>query len=569
MTRNRRAWLGPGITAQGELLILLLWFVVAALLFPITQDEAYYYQWGLMLSGGYFDHPPGVALMSRASSFLAGPWLNGRGGTVTIAFMSALLLKKLYLRLLPESPTARNAAFLIGMGNAAALVSGFLTTPDALLLFFWILSLHEAAAALQTNSCRWISAGIATGLGLLSKYTMLLIGLVFLVPLLKEKRFQSLRTPYPWLGGIAALLIFIPNLSWNQENDWITWRFQLRHGFSMERPDPKGAVLPRAQRAGDDSPEQALAELFRAPADQKAQQNNIKGPIDGLFKGLKQLGHGGSILRRLLDFAGAQLALPGALLIPLGLCLRRRPGQWKACSSDSPSLWEGAGISNPGLKNLMQAAFIVPLAIFTLIAFRGKVEANWPAIWIIGAAPFIASTLKPKLNALRLAAGFNILLLAAVVAYALYPFIKVNPGLDRILKETKGYSLLSRYLNNETKQDFLFADSYQLVSMLRYHSPRLRISQWPGITRDSEFVYNPKQLYTRPDALKASGPFILVSTEDVPPILPGFIPIGLKKLNACREGFLVEQVDHKRPDSGVQCSPFHEWFVITYRPSSL
>ena len=46
--------------------------LVAAAWTPITFDEAYYWVWSKHLAGGYYDHPPMVALVIRAGTMIAG-----------------------------------------------------------------------------------------------------------------------------------------------------------------------------------------------------------------------------------------------------------------------------------------------------------------------------------------------------------------------------------------------------------------------------------------------------------------------------------------------------------------
>src|SRR6202048_4198286 len=46
--------------------------LVAAAFTPITFDEAYYWMWSKHLAGGYYDHPPMVALVIRLGTLIAG-----------------------------------------------------------------------------------------------------------------------------------------------------------------------------------------------------------------------------------------------------------------------------------------------------------------------------------------------------------------------------------------------------------------------------------------------------------------------------------------------------------------
>src|SRR3954471_4299494 len=46
--------------------------LVAAAFTPITFDEAYCWMWSKSLAGGYYDHPPMVALVIRLGTLIAG-----------------------------------------------------------------------------------------------------------------------------------------------------------------------------------------------------------------------------------------------------------------------------------------------------------------------------------------------------------------------------------------------------------------------------------------------------------------------------------------------------------------
>src|SRR5471032_548152 len=54
------------------ILALLVLRLVSAAYTPLTFDEAYYWTWSKHLAGGYYDHPPGVALLIRLGTLIAG-----------------------------------------------------------------------------------------------------------------------------------------------------------------------------------------------------------------------------------------------------------------------------------------------------------------------------------------------------------------------------------------------------------------------------------------------------------------------------------------------------------------
>src|SRR6188768_1585039 len=62
----------PGLMTALAILVLVALRMVAAACTPITFDEAYYWTWSKHLAGGYYDHPPMVAVVIRLGTLLAG-----------------------------------------------------------------------------------------------------------------------------------------------------------------------------------------------------------------------------------------------------------------------------------------------------------------------------------------------------------------------------------------------------------------------------------------------------------------------------------------------------------------
>src|SRR5262249_58816960 len=61
--------------------------LVAAAVTPLTFDEAYYWMWSKHLAGGYYDHPPMVALVIRLGTLMAG---DTELGVRLVSILSAL-----------------------------------------------------------------------------------------------------------------------------------------------------------------------------------------------------------------------------------------------------------------------------------------------------------------------------------------------------------------------------------------------------------------------------------------------------------------------------------------------
>jgi len=196
---------------------------------PITFDEAYYWIWSKNLAGGYYDHPPGVALVIRLGTEIAGDTELG------VRLISILLG-------LPMSfAVYRTAAILFGGHRVAADATVFLNvtlmaavgtlvvTPDSPLLVASSFVLFFLAKVLQTGrGVWWLAVGGAVGAALLSKYTALFFGpaiLIWLISVAKLRRW--LVSPWLYLGGLIALLIFAPVVLWNAEHHWVSFIKQI------------------------------------------------------------------------------------------------------------------------------------------------------------------------------------------------------------------------------------------------------------------------------------------------------------------------------------------------------
>ncbi|EQD79156.1 glycosyl transferase family protein, partial [mine drainage metagenome] len=84
-----------------------------------------------------------------------------------------------------------------------------------------------------------VLAGLWFGLGLLSKYTMVLLGPLLLLYLLLAPRHRHwLRRPALYISALAAVLLFTPVILWNRSHDWASFRFQWHHGMEAHQFSP-------------------------------------------------------------------------------------------------------------------------------------------------------------------------------------------------------------------------------------------------------------------------------------------------------------------------------------------
>ena len=151
--------------------------LMAAALTPLTFDEAYYWMWSKHLAGGYYDHPPMVAVVIRLGTMIAGDTeLGVRLASILLALPMSFAVYGTALILFGAVEVAASAAILLNVTLMAA-VGTLIVTPDAPLLVASSFVLFCLAKVLQTGRGPWwLAVGAAVGAALLSKYTGLFFG---------------------------------------------------------------------------------------------------------------------------------------------------------------------------------------------------------------------------------------------------------------------------------------------------------------------------------------------------------------------------------------------------------
>lgn len=175
-------------------------------------DEAYYWQWARHLAGGYYDHPPMVAWLIALLGIRPAALLCGAG---TVAAVWGLA------RDVHGSREAAWRAAALWSVVPAGVLAGVWNTPDTPLLLFWTLALW----ALWRE--RWVLAGLACGLALLSKYPAVLLALTFVATAVRNRRLPA----GAWVTAALGALLFMPVVIWNARHEWVGFAFQLKHGL--------------------------------------------------------------------------------------------------------------------------------------------------------------------------------------------------------------------------------------------------------------------------------------------------------------------------------------------------
>jgi len=201
-----------------------------AALFPMTGDEAFFYQWGVTPAWGYSDHPPMVGWWLAALRQLGEHPLALRLATVMVTSLIALGLVDLVRLGARHGDEAR--AWWAGALYLALPWSWLfvLVTTDTPLVFFmalsvWCLVRTEARGG---RAGGYALAGVFIGLAFLSKYFAALLGIAYAVYFLGWRRDRWWALPLMALCASPAVLL---NLGFNATHGWpnILFNFVNRH----------------------------------------------------------------------------------------------------------------------------------------------------------------------------------------------------------------------------------------------------------------------------------------------------------------------------------------------------
>ena len=190
----------------------------------LNIDEAYYWVWSQNFDWGYYSKPPVVAwLISTMSNFFGDSSIAIKSISLILYPITAgvvyLTAKELF-----DQKTAFYAGLIFLTMPAVSLSSHIIST-DVPLFLFWSLTFYAFVLAFKYNKTSfWVFAGFFGGLGLLSKYNMIVFPLSALLYLIYSKDNRKyLSNSNIYLAIVIALIVFLPNLAWNYQNDFISF----------------------------------------------------------------------------------------------------------------------------------------------------------------------------------------------------------------------------------------------------------------------------------------------------------------------------------------------------------
>jgi dolichol-phosphate mannosyltransferase len=193
----------------------------------LLPEETYYWNYSRHLDIGYLDHPPMVAWLIRCGTAVFGQSQFGvRIGALCSGVIASVFAYRLTRNLFGE--VGATAALTLSQILPFFFLSGLLMTPDAPLTAAWAASLYYLERALVAGrSDAWWRAGLALGIGAISKYSIALLVPVTMAFMLWDRDSRRWwRRWEPYAAALLALAVFFPVVLWNAQHEWASFAFQ-------------------------------------------------------------------------------------------------------------------------------------------------------------------------------------------------------------------------------------------------------------------------------------------------------------------------------------------------------
>jgi len=181
--------------------------------YEFHRDAFLYMAMGTHLRILHMDFPPLMALLSEAVRGVAGPSLFALRLVPGLAGTAVLLLAILLARELGGGQRSQTITALAVLINPLFLRSANLFQPIALDQLWWLLGCYALARLENTGAPRWwLLLGIAGGVGLFTKFSIVFFGLAVLIGLLLTPHRRAFLGPWPWVAIGLALLLGSPSV---------------------------------------------------------------------------------------------------------------------------------------------------------------------------------------------------------------------------------------------------------------------------------------------------------------------------------------------------------------------
>ena len=209
----------PIIIALSSIKLILQW--LGNRNYGFHRDELLHLSVSEHLNWGYMEFPPLIAFIGKISYWLFDYSLLGVRLFPTLAGLAILILCCL---IAIELGGKSKAVLLAGICVLAFLPfyrNHTLFQPVAFDQLFWTMGFYFVIRFINSQNKKFlIYLGITLGLGLLNKYTILVWAFGLFIALFFYDKGRLFKNKWLYLSALISLLIFLPNLIWQVQNDF-------------------------------------------------------------------------------------------------------------------------------------------------------------------------------------------------------------------------------------------------------------------------------------------------------------------------------------------------------------
>jgi hypothetical protein len=207
----------PAATTVGSLAALSLGLHLAVdrtTAYGVHRDEFLYEAAGRHLRLWTSDFPPAIAVLTAAQHAVLGDSLLALRVASGVAGALLIVLAALMARALGGRTPAQCLAAFAVLANPLFLRTAHLLQPVVFDQLCWTAALYILVLLCQSATrARWLALGVALGVGLLWKFTILvLVGAIAVSVIGTPPRRRWLATPGPWLALLVIPIVGAPSI---------------------------------------------------------------------------------------------------------------------------------------------------------------------------------------------------------------------------------------------------------------------------------------------------------------------------------------------------------------------
>ena len=210
------AWRGLAIVA-GVFAVVLVAFSGR---YGYHRDELYFLVIGGHPAWGYADQPPLIPLLAHAMDSISGGSLVALRLPPALAGAAVTVVTGLICRELGGRGTSQLLASLCMAVASVNVAAGHLAGTTAFDLLGWTVVTWLLVRAIRDGGPQWLWVGLAAGVTLEIKSLLVFLLFGVTVGLLAVGPRSVFRSRWPYLAGLVAIALWLPNLIWQSQHDW-------------------------------------------------------------------------------------------------------------------------------------------------------------------------------------------------------------------------------------------------------------------------------------------------------------------------------------------------------------